>query len=250
MAINKKEYGLVAVTAGKHRGRIGIYDDEDSNDLAIVQFGGLIFARSYASISHKNLTSASTNHLLTRYDQIFFQLANLEFSSNKQTDAMASDILAEALLIAEVLGDRMVATLRRTANKKQKVFISHSSINKAYAKRIAVELAQHGHNPWLDEWEIDAGQNIPSEISKGLQRATAVVVLLSSHAVKSKWVESEWQTKYWDELKDGKVRVIPALIENCRIPVLLKTKKYADFRHSFESGIDDLLNALGSTNRN
>ena len=38
--------------------------------------------------------------------------------------------------------------------------------------------------------------------------------------------------------------VLPLLIEDCAIPELLKTKKYADFRLNYSDGLEDVLLAV------
>ncbi|MEO2204742.1 TIR domain-containing protein [Paenibacillus pabuli] len=56
-----------------------------------------------------------------------------------------------------------------------------------------------------------------------------------------RWVQEEWYSKYWDEINSGMVKVVPILIEECEIPELLKTKKYADFREEYSRALRELL---------
>jgi len=128
-----------------------------------------------------------------------------------------------------------------------KIFISYSSKNKDFAKRLASDLEKLGHEPWLDEWEIKVGECIPSKIEAGVYEADYVVVVLSTSSVKSGWVEREWKTKYWEEIERKKTLVLPVLIENCEIPPLLKIKKYADFRKSYDVGFVELTSAISPT---
>ena len=46
------------------------------------------------------------------------------------------------------------------------------------------------------------------------------------------------------EIESRDVVVMPALLDNCEIPKIIRDKKYADFRTSFESGISALSRAL------
>ncbi len=125
-----------------------------------------------------------------------------------------------------------------------RIFISHSSRDKEFASRLVSDLKEMGHSVWLDEVDIRVGQCIMSEIENGLSSADYVVIVLSPNSVNSGWVEKEWKTKYWDEISQGKTMVLPALIENCTIPALLKTKKYADFRKSYGVGLVQLMGAI------
>ena len=82
------------------------------------------------------------------------------------------------------------------------------------------------------------------KISDGLEQSDFVLVLMSEAAVASGWVEAEWMTKYWEEVGSRRVCVIPVLLEDCAIPTLLRTKKYADFRRDYRRGIDEVLRAI------
>ena len=71
-----------------------------------------------------------------------------------------------------------------------------------------------------------------------------MIVVLSEHAVISRWVENEWQAKYWEEVTEGQIKVLPVLAKQCEVPTLLMTKKYADFTQSYNDGLESLLIAL------
>lgn len=125
-----------------------------------------------------------------------------------------------------------------------KIFISHSSKDQGFARQLASDLAELGYQPWLDEWEIKVGECIVSKIQKGLDECEYVIVVLSRNSVTSGWVDREWKDKYWDEVKTGKITVLPVLIDDCEIPSLLKTKKYADFRKNISIGMVQLMGAF------
>jgi len=42
--------------------------------------------------------------------------------------------------------------------------------------------------------------------------------------------------------------VLPLLKEDCTVPTLLKSKKYADFRFDYTQGLEDLMHALAHLN--
>lgn len=124
------------------------------------------------------------------------------------------------------------------------IFLSHSSRDKVAARKVASTLAMHGHSVWFDEWDIKVGDCIVEAIEIGLDSSEFILILLSQNSVSSGWVEREWKTKYWDEVSEKRITVIPALIQECEIPTLLKTKKYADLTKNFDSGISQILEAL------
>ena len=91
------------------------------------------------------------------------------------------------------------------------VFLSHSSRDLEAARRLAQDLRAEGHHVWLDEWEIHVGDCIHSKIEEGIQKADFLVLLLSSHAVASKWVEREWKAAHWNEVESNAVALLPVL---------------------------------------
>jgi hypothetical protein len=124
------------------------------------------------------------------------------------------------------------------------IFISHTSADKPIVRKISEDIQNHNFPVWLDEWRIKAGECIVSAIEEALTSCRFVLVVLSPRAVESGWVDREWKAKYWVEVKEGRVRVIPVLIENCSVPTLLKTKRYVDLVSDYDSGISLLLSSI------
>lgn len=124
------------------------------------------------------------------------------------------------------------------------IFISHSSLDKNVARQLANDLKPYGHDIWLDEWQIKIGQCIPTEIERGINEANFVVLLLSAHAVQSNWVDREWKAAYWDEVNNNSIVLLPVSLEECVIPKLLQTKKYADFSESYAVGFHKLVSSI------
>jgi hypothetical protein len=128
-----------------------------------------------------------------------------------------------------------------------KIFISHSSKDKKFVRQLAGDLKDTGHLPWLDEWEIKVGECIAKKIEEGIYDADYVVIVLSKNATVSEWFDREWKSVYWDEVNNGKTIILPVLVEDCNIPKLLQTKKYADFRENYTTAFDALLKAVNPT---
>jgi hypothetical protein len=127
-----------------------------------------------------------------------------------------------------------------------RVFLSHSSKDKVLVRRLAEDLAAIGHEPWLDEWEIKVGECIVTKVEHGISEADCVVLVLTPSAVSSGWVDREWKAKYWTEISQRKTFVLPAMSEDCKVPVLLGTRKYADFRKSYAAGFHALASGIGT----
>jgi hypothetical protein len=109
---------------------------------------------------------------------------------------------------------------------------------------VADDLKKLGHDVWLDEHQIKVGESIPLAIQRGIENADFLIIFLSPNSAFSNWVKNEWTPKFLDEVKSGKVKVIPALIEACDIPALLKSKKYADFTKNYDEALVGILQAI------
>jgi len=123
------------------------------------------------------------------------------------------------------------------------VFLSHSSLDKPLARRIANDLKSAGHRVWLDEREIYVGHSITAQVQQGLEQSDFIAVLLSVNSVRSGWVEKEWQSRVEREVRLRSVEILPLRVDDCEIPLLLRDKKWADFR-DYQSGLAEVLRAL------
>lgn len=131
-----------------------------------------------------------------------------------------------------------------------KIFISHSSRDKRFAKKLHKILKSIGHSPWLDEWDIEIGECIQKAVEKGIEDSDYLIVVLTPHAIESGWVEREWRTKYWQEAESKSIQVLTIMKTDCKIPALLKSKRYADFRKEFAIGCAQLITKLKHTEKN
>jgi hypothetical protein len=125
-----------------------------------------------------------------------------------------------------------------------RVFISHSSIDKEFARDLAIRLEEHGISVWLDEWEIAVGESISQSIQDGLAGCEFIVVVISEASSRSGWVGKEWQSRIGNEASLRRVEILPVLLQNCEIPQLLADKAYADFTTDFDSGMAALIDGI------
>jgi len=116
------------------------------------------------------------------------------------------------------------------------IFVSHSSLDDAFARQLSNDLELIGHTPWMDDLDIRPGESIISAIQEGLSKSRYAIVIISQAALSSRWVDTEWKGKFWDALKTQKVRVIPVMKEKCELPPFLRSLSYADFTRSYAVG--------------
>jgi hypothetical protein len=271
-----ESYGPVVVLGDSGAIRVGYYDDDEwiegpdddetwiegSSDWdaaaekarrAVVYYSEppFLFDNRHHLVSPQALRPVDTEYLFRRRDSLASELFEASGQSSGRKRRLNGDstdpygLLLEWAYLNSLLAGRMLEARAHEGDAGgRRVFISHSSTDKRTAVAISVDLANRGHVPWLDEWEIAAGDSIPVKISDGLEQSDFVLVLMSAIAVESGWVEAEWTAKYWEEVNTREVRVIPVLLEECKVPALLRTKKYADLRTDYAAGLDEVLMAI------
>ena len=126
------------------------------------------------------------------------------------------------------------------------IFMSHSSADKLFVRRLAEDLRKNGHYVWVDEAEIKIGDSLIGKIEEGIENTEYLGVVISSSSNKSEWVTREVRTALNQEIYGKKVKVLPILLENVNIPLFLCDKKYADFtsEDNYESSLQTILERL------
>jgi len=124
-----------------------------------------------------------------------------------------------------------------------KVFISYSSRDKTFVRKLANEIEKRGYLTWLDEKEIVAGDYLPKKIGEAIETSKVIIVVLSKNSISSRWVQYEINNALQRMIK-GKVRLIPVLIDDVDLPPELNGLVYVDFRESFDNGLEKILAAL------
>jgi hypothetical protein len=121
------------------------------------------------------------------------------------------------------------------------IFISYSSKDREFVERLARDLMARGLRVWWDRLEMKVGDSLNRKIQEGILRSSWLAVVLSPDSVASRWVEKQLNAALERELQKEDVFVLPILYRTCAIPLFLRDKVYADFRTSYEQGVDTLL---------
>lgn len=122
-------------------------------------------------------------------------------------------------------------------------FISYSHADKAFVNKLAIALVERKRNVWLDKWEMSVGESLIDKIQDAIQDASGLLVVLSKASVESNWCKKELNGGLIRELDERRILVLPVLIEECDIPMFLREKMYADFRDSFDDGLESVVDA-------
>lgn len=124
------------------------------------------------------------------------------------------------------------------------IFISYSHADQEIADRIGVDLVRNRSKVWIDRWELNVGDSLLRRIEASIQSADGLVVLLSKASTGSEWCRKEFTAGLLRELEEKRVVVLPAILDECEIPLFLRDKLYADFRKDFKSGMEQITSAI------
>lgn len=127
------------------------------------------------------------------------------------------------------------------------IFLSHSSADKPFARRLANRLERAGIAVWIDEAELNVGDSLLHKIADAIDKADYVAAIISSHSVQSSWVQKELQLAMTKEIHGQEVVVLPIKIDDCVLPSFLTDKLYADFTpgDNFDSEVRRLIRSVG-----
>lgn len=125
------------------------------------------------------------------------------------------------------------------------VFISHSSIDKPFVNRLAIDLVARGMPVWFDTWEIGTGDSLQQKIfDDGIETSDYVIVVLSPNSIASEWVQKELTAALTLEQRRGRTFVLPIRIADCEIPLTIGDRIYADFSTSYLEPLERLTSRL------
>src|SRR5690349_13896057 len=103
-------------------------------------------------------------------------------------------------------------------------FIGYSDKDETFVDRLAAQLAFRRRNVWVDRWQLKMGDSILNRIQKVLTEASGLIVVCSKSAIASRWCRKELSPRLLRQLEEKHVVVLPALVENCEIPLPLREK--------------------------
>jgi uncharacterized protein YjbI with pentapeptide repeats len=93
-------------------------------------------------------------------------------------------------------------------------FISYSSKDEDFAKRLHADLQDIGVRCWFAPEDLKIGDRIRPRIDESIRKYDKLLIILSEHSVASKWVEFEVETAM-DKEQEGKPPVLfPVRLDN------------------------------------
>lgn len=113
-----------------------------------------------------------------------------------------------------------------------KIFLCHSSGDKAAVRELWARLRADGFQPWLDEVDLLPGQHWADEIPKAVRNSDVVIVCLSRASVsKVGFVQKEIKLALdvADMQPEGSIFLIPLKLEECDVPERLRDWQWVDY---------------------
>src|SRR5712692_10342077 len=124
-----------------------------------------------------------------------------------------------------------------------KCFVSYSSLDRPAAERLANALGERGLDVWIDNLQILPGDSLVQKIfEEGLKDCRVFIVLLSPNSVKSEWVKHELDVALINRLKKI-TRVIPVIVDDCDVPVALRSILWINLKEGIDRAADLIANA-------
>lgn len=193
--------------------------------------------------------SRQIEYLVGETNMLMLQ-GSIQFGMRKFGDSIK--LYQEALRSAAKMKDQSRANEIRSHLEElnmimgKQIFISYSHHDRGFVERLVNDLKAAGLSVWWDELEIKVGHSIIKKVSEGIGKSAFLAVALSPKSVKSDFVQHELESALIRQLSGKKIRVLPLLISDCKIPTFLQVLKWADFRKSYESGFRELLDRLSN----
>ncbi len=127
-----------------------------------------------------------------------------------------------------------------------KVFISYCHADKEFVDKLAINLVKSNIPIWLDRWELKVGDSITQKIQEVLSESDYLLMVFSKQSIESDWVKREMTAGLLREIEEKRAIILPVLLEDCKLPLFVRDKFYADFRSNFTSGFRQIEDALAA----
>lgn len=124
-----------------------------------------------------------------------------------------------------------------------RVFLSHSSQDKAFTRRLSDDLKRNGARVWLDEAALEPGVQWKQQLDRAIVDNDFVIAVLTPVSIESTWVQYEIRRALAHGEREGRIKLIPLLLRRCNVPPELARLQLVDFskRGSYARGLRRLI---------
>jgi uncharacterized protein YjbI with pentapeptide repeats len=92
-------------------------------------------------------------------------------------------------------------------------FISYASKDHAFAERLHADLQNNGVRCWFAPEDMKIGDEFRSRIDTSIQVHDRLLLILSEHSIKSRWVQKEVETAFEKEAKENRLVLFPIRLD-------------------------------------
>ena len=122
------------------------------------------------------------------------------------------------------LSDELIAFYRATFGKAiefYSCFISYSSKDDEFAKRLHADLQDNGVRCWFAPEDMKIGERIRHGIDEAIRVHDKLLLILSQHSVQSPWVATEVETAFERERRQNRPVLFPIRLDDA----VMRTRK-------------------------
>lgn len=116
-----------------------------------------------------------------------------------------------------------------TGGDKYHVFLSYRSVNRAWVLNLYDVLRAHGHEVFLDQCVLKAGDPLIKQLEAGLTSSQAGVLIWSSATADSDWVFREYSTMEAKTTKKPGFQFVPIRLDASELPAFATNRVFLDF---------------------
>ena len=98
-----------------------------------------------------------------------------------------------------------------------KIFISYTARDRTWAYWIGVTLREHGHVPFVHEWEIGPGENIPRWMDERIKAADRLLGVFTDTYANALYSSAERWAAYWNDPDGRKGFLVPVEEAKCLV---------------------------------
>ena len=117
-----------------------------------------------------------------------------------------------------------------------KVFISHSSEDKRFVRKLKNDLEENSISTWLDEDELTVGDSLLDKLEEAISESSHFLIIVSPNSVESQWVKYELS-----EAIKSSPKIIPIVYKTCIIPQEIAKLCYLDLSNEIVERRGDLI---------
>jgi hypothetical protein len=88
-------------------------------------------------------------------------------------------------------------------------FLSHSSIDKPFARRLHSRLRDEGLRVWFDEVDMRSGRKLFEQVDEAIRVHDKLLIVLSADSMSSEWVKTEIRRAFKQGRRESKGKLFP-----------------------------------------